>query len=249
MTWTTFATLTNPTTPELDANLAVLSALAPIPVTVSGTNALTLTSIAGASAISSYQNYMTFIGIAANTNSGGVTASVVGIQSGAFLTVYKDSLSGPVALIGGEFVQNCAFTLSYDSTLNSNAGGFHLVNSGSVVQTNQPIFTTVSPGISLSTLNASGQAGISIANGASASIGIGQGVLVVATNMSSTSSIVCILGGGGVAQIINGANWVTDTTTPSASNQSIAFDGSSSYRIYNNTGGTVIYKVITLRTG
>ena len=137
MTWTTFGALTNPTLPELDANLAVLSMLNPIPVTVAGTNALTLTSTAGATAISAYQNYMTFIGIAANTNNTGVTAAVVGIQSGAFLNIYKDSLSGPVLLTGGELVQSCAFTLRYDSTLNANAGGFHLVDSGAGLFTGQ----------------------------------------------------------------------------------------------------------------
>ena len=33
MTWTTFAALTNPTLPELDANFGILSLLTPIPAT------------------------------------------------------------------------------------------------------------------------------------------------------------------------------------------------------------------------
>ena len=139
MTWTTFAALTNPTLPQLDGNLAALSLLTPIPVSAAGTHALTLTSIAGVAAISLYQNYMTFIGIAANTNNGSVTAAVIGIQGGTFLNVYKDSLSGPVLLTGGEIVANCAFTLRYDASLNSNAGGFHLVDSGTGLTTGQTI--------------------------------------------------------------------------------------------------------------
>jgi len=142
MTWTTFATLTNPTTPELDANFATLSMLAPIPVTVSGTNALTLTSIAGASTISSYQNYMTFIGTVVSTNNAGVTASVVGIQSGAFLNVYKDTGLGSVLLTGSEMVAGCSFTLRYDSALNSGAGGFHLLVVSGLSGLNAPVAWT-----------------------------------------------------------------------------------------------------------
>lgn len=132
MTWTTFAALTAPTLPELDANLAILSTLTPIPCSVVGTNSLTLTSTAGAAAISAYANYMTFVGIAANTNNGAVTAAVTGITG--TLNVYKDTLSGPVVLTGGEIVQNTLFILRYDAALNSNAGGFHLQTSAAQLQ-------------------------------------------------------------------------------------------------------------------
>src|SRR5262249_40612165 len=63
------------------------------------------------------------------TNSGAVT-----IQVNAFsaLNAYKDTAAGPVALSGAEIVQNGFYTATYDSTLNSNAGGFH-VRGGSVI--------------------------------------------------------------------------------------------------------------------
>lgn len=126
MTWTTFAALgVGPgTTPQLDANFATLSGLTPIPCTVVGTNTLVLTSTAGAAALSAYANYMSFVGVAVATNSGAVTAAVTGIAG--TLPVYKDTGSGPVALTGGEIVQNCLFTLYYDVALNSGAGGLHL---------------------------------------------------------------------------------------------------------------------------
>lgn len=189
-TWTTFASLTAPTLPELDANFAILSALTPIPCTVSGTNALTLTSTAGAATLSAYQNYMEFFGVAANTNNGAVTASVAGIASGSFLNVYKDTLSGPVLLIGGEIVQNCAFSLRYDATLNGNAGGFHLGGGGG---------TSIGQTVTLSAL---------LAATVNVSGGIGAGSLSVSGPMNGASlsisgpvSFASLVMGGGDALV------------------------------------------------
>jgi hypothetical protein len=129
MTWTTFASLgVGPgTTPQLDANFTILSNLVPIPCTATGTNALILTSTAGAATLGPYSNYMQFRFIAPNTTTGAVTANGAGL---GVLPVYKDTLNGPVALTGGEIVQNCEVTLQYDSTLNAGGGGFHLQGGG-----------------------------------------------------------------------------------------------------------------------
>jgi hypothetical protein len=127
MTWTTFANLTSPTLPELDANFNILSGLAPIPCTIAGTNALTLTNIASAGAVTAYANYMRFTGIAANTNSGSATAAFGTL---AALNIYKDTPSGPALLVGNEIVQNNQVTLIYDSALNASVGGFHLLVGG-----------------------------------------------------------------------------------------------------------------------
>ena len=124
MAWTTFSNLTQATTVQLDNNLAILTALASITCTVTGTNSLTLTPVNAAAPIAAYQQMMEFYGIAAATNTGATTVSVVGI-AGSF-NVYKDTSSGPVLLTGGEIVQNCEFSLVFDQALNSNAGGFHL---------------------------------------------------------------------------------------------------------------------------
>ena len=129
MTWTTFASLgVGPgTTPQLDTNFTTLSNLVPIPCTATGTNAYVLASTAGAAALSAYANYMQFTFIVPNTNTGASTANGAAL---GVLPIYKDTLSGPVALAGGEMVQNCEATLRYDSTLNGNAGGFHLQGGG-----------------------------------------------------------------------------------------------------------------------
>jgi hypothetical protein len=126
--WTTFAALTNPTLPELDANFNILSGLTSIPCTVAGTNTLTLTNIANSGSIAAYANYMRFSGIAANNNTGATTAK---FGSLAALSVYKDTPAGPVALAGNEIVVNNEFTLIYDLALNGGVGGFHLKTGGS----------------------------------------------------------------------------------------------------------------------
>ena len=137
MTWTNFASLgVGPgTTPQLDANFAAVSQLLNIPCTVSGTNTLTLTSTAGTSTLSGYANYMNLSCVAAATNTGSVTANFNGFGA---LNIYKDTSTGPQLLTGGEIVQNCEFTLIYDSALNASAGGFHMTD-GAGLLTGQTI--------------------------------------------------------------------------------------------------------------
>src|SRR5215469_12023480 len=140
MACTTFANLTQATTTQLDGNLAILTALAPIACSVTGTNGLTLTPINAGAAVNAYQQNMQFTGVAAATNTGAVTATVVGI-AGA-LPVYKDGTAGPVPLAGAEIVANCAFTLLFDQALNSNAGGFHLASGTASGAGTSSVFTS-----------------------------------------------------------------------------------------------------------
>jgi hypothetical protein len=122
-TITLFANLTTPTTPELDNNFLAYAVFTTIPCSVAGTNSLTLTQTANTPALSQLTNYIQFSGVFANTNTGALT-----IVAGGFgvLNAYKDSPNGPVAFSGGECIANNAFTARYDSTLNSNAGGYHV---------------------------------------------------------------------------------------------------------------------------
>lgn len=119
-----FSNNTSPTGPQLDADLAALGNITLLPGTVAGTNAITLTLLSNVPTISAYANYMTFTGIAANTNTGATTVQVGAL---AVLNVYKDTRGGPVALTGGEIQSGCTFALRYDSALNSGSGGFHLI--------------------------------------------------------------------------------------------------------------------------
>ena len=116
---------TTPTGEELDQDLAALGALGTIPCGVSGTNTLTLTQNADTPTTNAYANYMRFSGIAVADNTGATTARIGALGA---LNVYKDTPAGPVALSGGEIITDCAFTLIYDSALNSGAGGWHLVS-------------------------------------------------------------------------------------------------------------------------
>ncbi len=129
-TITQFANKTAAAAPDLDQNFNAVFVLTPIPCTVSGTNALTLTQNgvgpAASGTIAGYEDGLQICGVAAQTNTAATTARL-----GAFpiLNVYKDSLAGPVALAGNEIIAACAFSLRYDSALNASAGGWHLVTS------------------------------------------------------------------------------------------------------------------------
>lgn len=122
-----FAAATSATGAQLDDDFQAAALLAAIPCVVSGTNALTLTpeTTPATPSVSAYQNYMLFSGVAANDNTGAVTAAAASL---ATLSVYKDSASGPVALTGAEIQAGNLIILAYDSALNAGAGGFHLLN-------------------------------------------------------------------------------------------------------------------------
>jgi hypothetical protein len=113
-----------PTGEELDADLAALGALVPIPCTVSGTNLITMTPLAN-TPTTSYQPYSQYVGIASATNTGPVNAQVGSLPS---LPVYKDTQAiGTDTLTGREIVAGTKLWLMYDPALNSNTGGFHLI--------------------------------------------------------------------------------------------------------------------------
>jgi hypothetical protein len=117
----------------LDNNTITLSAQAPIPCTIAGTNTLTLiqngAGVVPSSTISAYTTNMSFSGIATGTNTGPVTATVGSVGS---LPVFKDTPAGPVQLAGNEIITNNAITLQYDAALNAGNGGFHLISSTAI---------------------------------------------------------------------------------------------------------------------
>ncbi|MDE2097089.1 MAG: hypothetical protein KGL39_07575 [Patescibacteria group bacterium] len=122
-TWTTFGTLTNATGAELDGNMSLLVGMADVPVTISGTNTLALTEMVSGLTVSAYSDFISFFGTAVSNNSGATTAGYGALGQ---LPVYKDGPSGPEALVGGEIKTNNIVQLTYDSSLNSGNGGFHL---------------------------------------------------------------------------------------------------------------------------
>ena len=135
----------------LDNNFVTIGAQAPIPCGVAGTNTLTLTQnatgVVPTTTITAYTSNMAFSGVASATNTGAVTATVGTVGA---LNVYKDTVSGPAALSGGEIVAGNAFTLLYDATLNTGAGGFHLITSTSNVKAAiQPSSVQINSGATL----------------------------------------------------------------------------------------------------
>jgi hypothetical protein len=184
-----FANVSTLATPALDANYNALGALTPIPCVVSGTNDITLTPLTNTPTVAAYSNYMQFTGIAAGTNTTTVTATVGAL---ATLPVYKASVVGPVALVGGEITASCSISLLYDSTLGGGGGGFHLQ---SVVDT---FIVSVAPSV-----------GWPVIPAASSSVAI-----VVATG-ASVGDVVTIGTPASVPAGIMFFGWVSDTSTVS----------------------------------
>lgn len=121
----------------LDQNFTTVCALAPIPCSIAGSaNALILTpSAAGlvpTLSIAAYTTGMYFTGISTAQNLGATTATVGSL---ATLPVYKDTQSGPAVLVGNEIKPNNAIGLLYDAALNGGNGGFHLVASTAIANT------------------------------------------------------------------------------------------------------------------
>lgn len=148
-TITQFGSDTTPSLSDLDKNFEAFGVLAPIPCSVSGANALTLTQNQATQAssvpLTSYENYVAVCGIAASTNTGAATAQVGTLSA---LNIYKDSIAGPVALTGGEIVAGNAFTLQYDSELSAGAGGWHLISTtANVGATITPALVRASTGL------------------------------------------------------------------------------------------------------
>lgn len=146
-----FANNPTPALPDLDQNFNAVFLLTPVPCSVAGTNSLTLTQNAVGQAasgvITAYANGLQVCGVFAQTNNGPVQAALGAL---ALVNVYKDTILGPVALSGLECVQNCAFTMRYDSTLNANAGGWHLItDAASSGNTITPTLVRASVGLQL----------------------------------------------------------------------------------------------------
>lgn len=145
---TLLAGVTQATGAQLDENWALVSAQAPIPCTSAGTNTITLTQKSNVYSVAAYSNNMQFSAVAAASNTGAATAQLGSLGA---LSIYKDSSIGPVALVGGEIIIGCAFTLMYDADLNSGAGGFHLFSTTGILGTTiNPAAIKVGTGATLS---------------------------------------------------------------------------------------------------
>jgi hypothetical protein len=184
------ANVTTLVTSQLDANYNALGALAHIPCSANGTNTIALTPLSTAPTVSGYQNYSQFSFIAAGTNTGPATLQVLSFTA---LPVYKDTVAGPVALTGGEIVQNCANIVLYDSTLNGGNGGFHLESDAAVL--NLTGGTVSGPMLFTGPVQFGSAANTSLSNVVSASASIAWPNIGATTSTVSTLALVgCSVG-------------------------------------------------------
>jgi hypothetical protein len=118
---------------------------------------------------------------------------------------------------------------------------------GVVGQVSAANFATFGSPSTTRTFDASGST-VSIANGASAYVVAGSGLLTI-TDTSTTGQTGCyLIGGPSSTRLAGGAAWDVPTTTPAAGKASVQYDGSTGYKIYNNIGTTVVFGVAFITT-
>lgn len=147
MTWpTVFANLSGGNQPLslLDTMFAQVAAMIPIPCTETGTNSITLQPVGNAPTLAAYGNYNLFSFVAAATSTGSVSAQ---FQSLANLPVYKSD--GTTQATTGDLQIGRPYMLMYNSTLNSNAGGFYLLRPALFPSGGQPTSQVLTSGTSL----------------------------------------------------------------------------------------------------
>jgi hypothetical protein len=178
---------------------------------------------------------MLFTGIAAATNTSAVTAQVSGISGTP--NVYKDTISGPVLLSGGEIIGLCAFGLFYDQALNAGAGGFHLQEGGG----GNPHNTSTVSALLAANASVSGLGSIATLNGV---IGSLSGGFTAGTVVGALGSITGILYGAsihGVSGSLSGPvtvgtiAGVTGTLSGVLSAASVSFSGGDALVGLNST--------------
>jgi hypothetical protein len=212
-----FANATTIVTTQLDANYNALGALTPIPCVVAGANTIVMTPLANTPTVSSYQNYMQFSGIAAATNTTTVTVSVGGLPT---LPGYKDTPTGPIAMIAGDLAQNTQFTAIYDLALNSGNGGFH-VNPNSASVPVPGLFGT--PGINANSANTDNPINISLPVGYTKYRINNILSYNPSTSMTTASAgVFTAVAGGGTTVVSSVALAALTTNTPGSSGSMLA---------------------------
>jgi hypothetical protein len=110
-------------------------------------------------------------------------------------------------------------------------------------------FKAAAPITSAWGFDASAAATAAIPNGGNAILAAGRGFIYIEEG-SSHNAAMYIMGAGAASLVAGiGAIFVAPTTAPAAGKASIAFDGSSAYRIYNNIGASVAFTVAGIRIG
>jgi hypothetical protein len=103
----------------------------------------------------------------------------------------------------------------------------------------------VGPNIALTT--ASAQYALTVANASNALLPALSGLVTLTHGSNGLTGVYTVGGGVVVAGPLSGGagGWVAPTITPGAGFSSVAWDSASSlYRVYNNTGASVTYRIV-----
>lgn len=122
-----FASLLNPTLPNLDADFAAVAPATVLPCTATGTNSITLTPVAATLTVSAYTDKDRYSFNAPATTTGSVTLQVQAL--GALGVYFND---GVTQLGSGDLTAAQYCDVAYQASLNSGGGGFVLVNGAGV---------------------------------------------------------------------------------------------------------------------
>ena len=160
----------------------------------------------------------------------------------------RTGLSGtPVPALRINTAQTVAVQATTASTSTSTGALRVSGGMGVVGQVSAANFATFGSPSTTRTFDASGST-VSIANGASAYVVAGSGLLTI-TDTSTTGQTGCyLIGGPSSTRLAGGAAWDVPTTTPAAGKASVQYDGSTGYKIYNNIGTTVVFGVAFITT-
>lgn len=243
---TLFSSNTAPTGPQLDNNFLAYAVFTTIPCSVAGTNALTLTQNSNTPTLTQLTNYIQFSAVALNTNTGAVTITH---PSFGTLNAYKDSPVGPVALSGDEIVQDCAFTMRYNSALDGGSGGYHIYSNtgyaGGTITGN----TTIAAGATLSVAGPASLTSLLVGASATPLLRIISGLATVTYSVTSANAVQSQTFALAGAQVNDSVSLGMGTDVPSGVGFAgfVSGAGTITARLLNPSTVTIAAATITMR--
>ena len=213
-----FGALTTPSLPNLDSDFTAVTPNVVLACNAAGTNALTLTPLAGTLSQTAYSDKELFSFIALNTSTASVTAQIGALGS---INLYK---AGGITQAGsGDIVASQYYIIAYQASLNASAGGFVIVSAIPPSATQTPF-----PALIVQDRKTSGSAGATVANG------------VFNDRDAQTVVLNTLVSGGGVASpnitLPSGTFDIFATMTAAATTTNSAWYNT---RLFNTTSSSV----------
>lgn len=146
-----FASLTNPTLPNLDADFAALTPASILPCVAAGTNLITLTPQAATLSVSAYTDKELY-----SFNANATSTGVVTLQVGALAALKVFTSGGTTQATTGDIVSGAYYVVAYQAALDTGAGGFVVVSATSSTTYVEGSWTPVLQGSSVAGANTYG---------------------------------------------------------------------------------------------